>query len=427
MIRTSGDQGQGIVQYLLAAQDEHWPPGDGLMDAVCLLGIVVQGFVGEEDDQCAKIDLGELLGQCSILQEPYTPPAIWGRNGHIQTMAYGLLGHHSLRRTFDSRHLLRLLDGTTATFDVFQPVCAHQNGGDFTLVFCPGIANCSESNYIRTCVHLVQEKGYRCAVLNHIGVLKNVQLTSQRIFSYGGNGEMEAMFQTLSKLYPRTYFIGIGFSMGANVLTNCFAGLDREICSRVLLGISVCQGYCASDGASLLFDWEGGRRLYNYIITENLKRLLRRNYTMAVQPYVRTGLVDEQKLWSSTSLLWFDECYSRRVHNFTSVADYYSHISCFPRIKDIKIPMIFVNTLDDPLVPEALWDPVRQLCESHPLHSFVLLKHGGHLGFLEGNSLKPRSVTWLDRFILEMAEAARAHVEHSEMSATGTSFEEASE
>uniref|UniRef100_A0A914HUW3 AB hydrolase-1 domain-containing protein n=1 Tax=Globodera rostochiensis TaxID=31243 RepID=A0A914HUW3_GLORO len=325
----------------------------------------------EEDDQCAKIDLGELFGQCSILQEPYTPPAIWGRNGHIQTMAYGLLGHHSLRRTFDNRHLLRLLDGTTATFDVFEPVCAHQNGGDFTLVFCPGIANCSESNYIRTCVHLVQEKAY----------------------------------------FTEDFFIWRK-RMGANVLTNCFAGLDREICSRVLLGISVCQGYCASDGASLLFDWEGGRRLYNYIITENLKRLLRRNYTMAVQPYVRTGLVDEQKLWSSTSLLWFDECYSRRVHNFTS---------------DIKIPMIFVNTLDDPLVPEALWDPVRQLCESHPLHSFVLLKHGGHLGFLEGNSLRPRSVTWLDRFILEMAEAARAHVEQSEMSATGTSFEEASE
>ncbi|KAL3077267.1 hypothetical protein niasHS_013256 [Heterodera schachtii] len=376
----------------------------------------------EEGSQCATgpfVELAELFVQCSILQELYTPPSIWGRNGHLQTIAYGLLGHHSLKRTFDCRHLVRLSDGTTATFDLFEPVSAHQNGGDFTLVFCPGIANCSESNYIRTCVHHAQEKGYRCAVLNHIGVLKNVQLTSQRIFSYGGNGEMEAMFRVLAKLYPRTYFIGIGFSMGANVLTNCLAsGLDPSISSRILLGISVCQGYCASDASSLLFDWQGGRRLYNYIITESVKRLLRRNYAMVVQPHVKSGLVDERKLWSSTSLLWLDEFYSRRVHNFASVSDYYSHISCLPRIKDIKIPMIFINTLDDPLVPEALWEPVRQLCETHPLHAFVLLKHGGHLGFLEGNSLRPRSITWLDRFILQVATAVSENLEIGEMRAS---------
>jgi hypothetical protein len=44
----------------------------------------------------------------------------------------------------------------------------------------------------------------------------------------------------------------------------------------------------------MLMDWEAGRRFYNYIITENVKRLLRRNYAMVVQPHVRTGLVNEQ-------------------------------------------------------------------------------------------------------------------------------------
>lgn len=56
---------------------------------------------------------------------------------------------------------------------------------DYTLALCPGIANSSESNYIRTCVHYAQEKGYRCAVLNHLGALPDIALTSPRIFSYG--------------------------------------------------------------------------------------------------------------------------------------------------------------------------------------------------------------------------------------------------
>nr|CAD2164714.1 unnamed protein product [Meloidogyne enterolobii] len=360
-----------------------------------------------------NVDLAELLEQCSILKETYIPPPIWGRNGHLQTMFYGILGHHSLKRAFDKRHFIVLKDGATATFDVFEPIFKESKKNvDITLVFCPGIANCSESNYIRTCVHLLQENGYRCAVLNHLGVLKNVPLTSTRIFSYGGDGELEAIFNSLFILYPSTRFIGVGFSMGANVMTNCLAKLDKAILSRIILAISVCQGYSARDTAPLFMEWESGRRIYNYIITENVKRLLRHNFAMAIQPHVNSGLINEKQLWSSTSLLWLDECYSRRIYGFSSLEDYYEEISCLQHIKGIKLPMIFINSLDDPLIPETLWKPVKDICKSHPLHAFILLKHGGHLGFLEGKSpIHPRSVTWLDRFILQLAEAVNSQME----------------
>lgn len=56
---------------------------------------------------------------------------------------------------------------------------------DVTVAICPGIGNTSETVYIRTFVHLAQSMGYRCAVLNHIGALPSVEVTSSRIFSYG--------------------------------------------------------------------------------------------------------------------------------------------------------------------------------------------------------------------------------------------------
>ncbi|VDM77691.1 unnamed protein product [Strongylus vulgaris] len=89
----------------------------------------------------------------------YRPPGLWGRSGHVQTVAYGLLGHASLRRTFDRRAVLRLSDGTTVTYDIFEPTIKHKSGLDLTLALTPGIANSSESNYIRTCVHYAQERG----------------------------------------------------------------------------------------------------------------------------------------------------------------------------------------------------------------------------------------------------------------------------
>ena len=117
--------------------------------------------------------------------------------------------------------------------------------GDFTLALCPGIANSSESNYIRTLVHYAQEHGYRCAVLNHLGALKDIQLTSNHIFSYGGTDELEAMMNKLFEIYPLTKFINVGFSMGANVTTRYLAKVDHEKRSKILIGLSVCQGYCA--------------------------------------------------------------------------------------------------------------------------------------------------------------------------------------
>ena len=57
--------------------------------------------------------------------------------------------------------------------------------GDFSVMVCPGFGNSSESTYVRTLVHYFQERGYRMAVLNHLGVLSDVKLTSPRIFNYG--------------------------------------------------------------------------------------------------------------------------------------------------------------------------------------------------------------------------------------------------
>lgn len=56
---------------------------------------------------------------------------------------------------------------------------------DITMVICPGIGNHSEKHYIRTFVDHSQKQGYRCAVLNHLGALPNIELTSPRMFTYG--------------------------------------------------------------------------------------------------------------------------------------------------------------------------------------------------------------------------------------------------
>lgn len=49
----------------------------------------------------------------------------------------------------------------------------------------PGIANSSDTKYIRTFAGYALSLGFRVAVLNHLGAKVNLKLTAPRIFTYG--------------------------------------------------------------------------------------------------------------------------------------------------------------------------------------------------------------------------------------------------
>jgi len=51
------------------------------------------------------------------------------------------------------------------------------------------------------------------------------------------------MLQDLTKRFPTTKFICLGFSMGGNLITKYLGEEKRP--SKILAGISVCQGYDA--------------------------------------------------------------------------------------------------------------------------------------------------------------------------------------
>lgn len=147
------------------------------------------------------------------------------------------------RSKSDHRNYIKAKDGTTVTYDLYQPIEKHSVNADITLVICPGICNSSESVYIRRVVYHAQLQGFRVAVLNHVGALKREIITSPRIFNVGDTTDYGLMVEDLLKRYPATSLISVGFSMGANLVTKYLGEVKRD--SRIIAGISVCQGYDA--------------------------------------------------------------------------------------------------------------------------------------------------------------------------------------
>lgn len=191
---------------------------------------------------------------------------MWGFSGHVQTVLHSIVGRVRCPWPLGERVYLSLPDGSTLTYDLYQPLKEQEGESmtfcfplvlfsrflyffpaidDITVAICPGIANSSESVYIRTFVHLAQCNGYRCAVMNHIGALRTVQVTSTRIFTYGHTDDFAAMVEHLHQKYQQSRIVAVGFSLGGNLVTKYMGEVQKTKPNSVIGGISVCQGYNA--------------------------------------------------------------------------------------------------------------------------------------------------------------------------------------
>lgn len=349
--------------------------------------------------------LEEILKKVPDLSEPYVPTRFWGFSGHIQTIVQSVISRFHCPLVKGYRAYLKLADGATVSYDLYQPWELHPQAGDYTLALCPGIGNSSESVYIRRVVYHALRNGYRVAVLNHIGTLVAVPVTSPRIFMYGNTCDYHAMIKDLVKRYKNTRILCIGFSMGGNLVTK-YLGEPRVKPANVIGGISVCQGYDANKTMQLLLEWKGFRRMYIYAMTENMKAIIRRWTTELFPEEVKTQLgLCERHVFQAATLQELDDVYTRKLAGFESVSEFYRHMSSYHHLPNIKLPMIFINALDDPIVPPPLLEIIRHAALTNPNLLYIEQKFGGHLGFYEGGVLYSNPLTWQDRIIVQIAHA----------------------
>jgi len=379
--------------------------------------------------------LEEFLKRAPELAEPYIPTRFWGFSGHLQTIIQGclqvvytldpernnletLLGitveFYVNKGVISRLHCplvnghrvsLKLTDGATVTYDLYHAIEEHPDQGDFTLCICPGIGNNSESVYIRRVVYNAQLSGYRVCVLNHIGTLATVPVTSPRIFMYGNTADYAAMIKDVVRRFPNTTMVCVGFSMGGNLITK-YLGEPRVKPSNIVAGISVCQGYDANRAMQMLLEWKGFRRLYIYAMTENMKSIIRRWHSALFTEDIKRKLgITERQVFNSATLQELDDVYTRKLAGFSNVKDFYNAMSCTHHLKNIRVPTVFINARDDPIVPPPLLEIVRDAALKYDNMIFVEQKFGGHLGFYEGGFFYSNPLTWQDRMVIHIAHA----------------------
>jgi len=231
--------------------------------------------------------------------------------------------------------------------------------------------------------------GYRAVVVNFRGCA-GVPLTSPRLYSGGTTDDIRVALMYISTMYPNAPLLGIGFSLGANVLTRYLAEEGEQ--SRLNAGCVLASPWNFVDNIEALDSTWFRRTIYSRSLGQNLVTLTKRHVeSLSKFPEApMTAAVPTVVAMHRPLLTEFDQAMTRLCGGssppfpFPSARDYYVWASSHDLLPKIRVPLLAINAADDPLVPRLPVDTDRYALS--PWVAFSVTEEGGHLGWFEQTS-----------------------------------------
>mgnify|MGYP001328883004 CR=1 FL=1 len=163
-----------------------------------------------------------------------------------------------------------------------------------------------------------------------------------------------------------------GYSLGGNLLLKWLGG--KAEFAYIIAAAAVSTPFDLASSANMLE--KGFTRIYQRHFVNLLRESTKREFSN-LPPLFNPGNLDDLK-----TLRDFDERITAPLHGFKNADHYYSESSCKKFIKNIRIPTLLMNSLDDPILDRKTFPNSEEVPEMVEL---VYLKNGGHAGFIMGN------------------------------------------
>ncbi|KAG8960904.1 hypothetical protein FRC03_006023 [Tulasnella sp. 419] len=371
----------------------------------------------EEESEGEYMSLKALVeNRCPSLRTPYVP-CWWMPTGHAQTAYIVMADFNDVDPVIYKRTLLRLPDGGTIGLDFTPPnPPPDQDPTAPVIVVLHGLSGGSHESYVRSILHTAcspKEKGgmgYRGVVVNFRGCA-GVPLTSPQFYSAGYTDDIRTALLYLSTKYPKAPLLGIGFSLGAGVLTR-YLGEEGER-SRLKAGVVLaCPWNIVANSKQLEGRWLN-REIYSRAMGSNVLALFK-SHVDTIKSFPDSLIAKEVPAimqLKNPQLKEVDEHMVRVAGGsippfpFDTADDYYEWAGSHHKLPGIRVPFLAINSIDDPIVAEIPFEEA----EKNPWVCLVTTAHGGHLGWFEG-ALSGRDGKpphrWVKKPVLEWFAAA---------------------
>jgi len=292
----------------------------------------------------------------SIVDVPF-----WMLNGHWETIIPGLVRN--------PKELMSRPERIQTPDQDFLDLTYVSQGNNRVVVLSHGLEGNADKYYIRGMAHAFMAQGWDVVAWNCRSCSEEINLMP-RLYRHGATEDLDVVVKhTLSKGYQEVLLIGL--SLGGSLVVKYLGESAGVVPDQVVGGVAFsipCQlGSCAQKLS------EQGNKFYLNRFLKKLKEKIRRK---AVQ---YPDVFDLEGIENISSFREFDSRYSAPIHGFNDVDDFYTYASAGNYIEGIQLPVLLVNSLNDPMLPSDCYP--YELAENHKYFYLETPRRGGHLGY----------------------------------------------
>ena len=262
------------------------------------------------------------------------------------------------------------------------------------LVLLHGLEGAPHSHYVRGLFCECERRGWAMDLL----VFRSCggELNRGRRFYHSGETEdVDFVVRRIVADHAGAPLVAVGVSLGGNVLLKWLGEQGGSAPAELRAAATVSVPYDLARGSRHIE--RGFARVYSRHFLRSLKRKAhakRERYPDLFDP----AAVDR------TRTLWdFDHLVTAPVHGFESAHDYYTRSSALHFLERIRPPTLLLSAADDPFLPAAVLDDVRQVAARNPVLTVEFLPRGGHVGFI-GGRLPWRPQYWAEQRVMSFLE-----------------------
>jgi len=305
------------------------------------------------------------------------------RNGHVQTI-YPILFRP--RPVIDyERERLDTEDGDFLDLDWARV------GSKHLTIVCHGLEGCSIGIHALCMVEALNAGGHDALVLNFRACADagRIPNRTKRFYHSGETGDLRAVIAHAGQQYDTITLTG--FSLGGNVIL-VYLGKHPETVHSSVKRAAVFSVPCDLASSS--------RRLASFANRLYMRRFLKSLATkLRAKEALLPGQFDLEGLDDIRTFQEFDDRYTAPIHGFDNAEHYWAECSSTPYLKQIRIPTLLVNALDDPFLTKECF-PYAEAAALRHVH-LETPGNGGHNGFI---LLNQENRSWTEKRALQFLQ-----------------------
>lgn len=248
------------------------------------------------------------------------------------------------------------------------------------VVFVPGIFGTSYDRYsLEFCKMLHQTLGWRSFVLNRRVFMNKIQ--GNTIISYFHFEDWREIIDFLHQEYPKADVFLAGVSMGALNIQKYLIQYSSD--PKVAAAVTISSPFDASESSRTI----NNNILLNKAMHSTTLSMFRQNlhHPEFVDLCKKKG-VNIERVLNTKTFREFDWEFCIKELNLKHPEEYYELLSSHKYISKISVPVLSVNSEDDPIIPTSNI-PFKDILQN-PNFIQIMVAGGGHIEYFHGFELE---------------------------------------